>query len=68
MWGRTSDRLATRFVLMTLDEALASAGNAADLRLVALCEVERACVPTKEKLKLFIPAGQLTKSHVLMAL
>ncbi|KAF4044157.1 hypothetical protein GN244_ATG03432 [Phytophthora infestans] len=52
-------------LLRALDEAIRSAGNATDLRRITLREVQRAHLPTEDKIKLFISAGQLAKSHQL---
>ncbi|KAG7380237.1 hypothetical protein PHYBOEH_011531 [Phytophthora boehmeriae] len=52
-------------LLNALEEAISQEGNAADLRLIALREVQRARVPATLKLKLFIPAGQLARTHQL---
>ncbi|OWZ06371.1 hypothetical protein PHMEG_00021383 [Phytophthora megakarya] len=52
-------------LLNALEEAITQQGNAADLRSIALREVQRARVPATLKLKLFIPAGQLARTHQL---
>ncbi|OWZ18669.1 hypothetical protein PHMEG_0007207 [Phytophthora megakarya] len=52
-------------LLHALEEAITQQGNAADVRSIALREVQRARVPATLKLKLFIPAGQLARTHQL---
>ncbi|KAI9921582.1 hypothetical protein PsorP6_001184 [Peronosclerospora sorghi] len=52
-------------LLQSIDEAIEQHGSEADLRMIALRAVQVSRVPVANKLKLFIPAGQLARPHQL---
>ncbi|KAG7375241.1 hypothetical protein PHYPSEUDO_002366 [Phytophthora pseudosyringae] len=52
-------------LIQSLDKAIANHGTEADLRMIASRAIHRSRVSVAEKLKLFIPAGHLARTHQL---